>query len=63
MMKMADSLRLFAVFGRSTPENWGTSQAICFFFVNLADSLRLFAFFAHCTPENWGTPQAICTVL
>ena len=31
MMKMADSLRLFALFGRSTPENWGTSQAICIF--------------------------------
>ena len=29
MMKMADSLRLFALLGRSTPENWGASQAIC----------------------------------
>ena len=28
-MKMADRLRLFAIFGRSTPENWGPSQAIC----------------------------------
>ena len=26
---MAESFRLFAVFGRSTPENWGTTQAIC----------------------------------
>ena len=28
-MKLADSLRLFAFLGRSPPENWGTSQAIC----------------------------------
>jgi hypothetical protein len=28
MVKMADSLRLFAFFGRSTPENVGTAQAI-----------------------------------
>ena len=25
MLKMADRLRLFALFGRSTPENWGRS--------------------------------------
>ena len=30
-MKMADSLRLFALLGRSSPENRGTSQAICMF--------------------------------
>ena len=29
MLQIADSLRLFALFGRSSPENWGTSQAIC----------------------------------
>ena len=28
-VKMADSLKLFALFGRSIPENCGTSQAIC----------------------------------
>ena len=48
MLKMADSLRLFALFGRSSPENWGTSQAICIFFMKLSDRLRLFALF--CTP-------------
>ena len=32
---MADSLRLFALFGRSAPENWGTFQAICIVLRNL----------------------------
>ena len=30
-MKLADSLRLFAFWGRSAPENWGPSQALCTF--------------------------------
>ena len=58
-MKMADSLRLFALFGRSTPEKWGASEAICIF-MKLADSLRLFALFGRSVPENCGTSQAIC---
>ena len=28
ILKMADSLRLFALFGRSITQNWGTSQAV-----------------------------------
>ena len=31
LMKLAASLRLFALFVHSTPENCGTSQAICIF--------------------------------
>jgi hypothetical protein len=30
-MKLADSVRLFALLVHSTPENCGTSQAICIF--------------------------------
>ena len=29
MMKIADSLKLFALFGHTTPENGGTSHAAC----------------------------------
>ena len=50
LMKLADILRLFALFGRSMPENWGTFQAICIFdtpMMKLADSLRLCAFHAR----------------
>ena len=29
MMKLADSLKLFALFGHAAPENGGTSHAVC----------------------------------
>ena len=35
MMEIADSLRLFALFGHSIHENGGTSQAVCMLFVKL----------------------------
>ena len=73
MLKMADRLRLFALFGRSTPENWGTCQAICIFvthMMKLADSLRLGALhsrklrnvsgFLHRRDENCRQSQAAC---
>ena len=41
--EIADSLRLFALFVRSTHENCTTSQALCTHVMKCADSLRLCA--------------------
>jgi len=60
-MKIADSLRLCALFVHPTPENCGTSWALCAPMMKIADSLRLCALFAHPTPENCGTSWAFCT--
>ena len=60
MMKIADRLKLFALFAHATPGNGGTSQAVCTPTMKIADSLRLWALFAHATPENGGTSHAAC---
>ena len=60
MMKIADSLRLFALFGHSTRENGGASQAVRTPMRKIAETLRLFAFFAHTAHEHCGTSQVAC---
>ena len=60
MMKIADSFRLWALFGHATPENGGTSHAVCMPMVKIADSLRLWALFGHATHENGGASHAVC---
>ena len=40
MMKIADSLRLFALFAHAIHENGGTPQAVCMPMMKIADSLR-----------------------
>ena len=49
---MADSLRLFALFGRSIPENWGTPQAICRFLRNWPRASGCLHFLRHPCPKN-----------
>ena len=41
MMKIADSLMLWALFAHTTPDNGGTSQAACMPMMKIADMLRL----------------------
>ena len=61
MVKMADSLRLFAFFVHSTPENSGASQAICIFGHPHDEIGRESQALRIPRPENCGTPQAFCT--
>ena len=72
--KLADRLRLFALFVHSAPENCGTPQAICIFFdtpmMKLVESLRLCALharklrnvsgFLHRHVDNGRESQAVC---
>ena len=58
MMKIADSLRLCALFVHSTHEKCGTPQALCTPIMKIADSLRLCAFFVHSNHGNWVVQQA-----
>ena len=60
MMKIADSLKLFALFGHAIPENGGTSQAVCMSMMKIADSLGLFALVGHAALENGGASRAVC---
>ena len=56
--KIADSLRLLALFVHSTHEVSGTSKAFCTPMMKFADSLRRCATPLH---ENCGVSQAVCT--
>ena len=76
-MKIADTLRLCALFLHSTRQRRGASQALCTPTMKIADSLRLCALFGavhspklrgvagsvHPHDENCRRPQALCSPL
>ena len=63
LMKLADSLRLFALFAHSTPENCGTSQAICIFCHPHDEIGRQSQALRTPFPKKGGTSQALCSAM
>ena len=60
VMKIADSLRLSALFVHTTHENGGTSQAVCTPHAEHCRQSQALCARAH---ENCGTSQAVCMLL
>ena len=63
MMKIADSLRPFALFVHAIHENCGTSQAVCMPLMNLPRVSGSEHFFGHTTHEKCGASQAACMAM